>query len=369
MAVLITVSIFYFRNIYLKKELTGKGGMVFFISQLIPFSNFAEKPYLPSYWLSKSIAMASKASVSQALFYFWLLFINAVFFFQVMLHLISYSYYTSLAAVGSQSAMGVKVRTKFWKLLKKILVFLRLREREIVIKDIKTIFRDPIQYSQILIFFGILAIYFTHLQGEYYQSFPTKWKIFIAFLNLAATNLVLASLALRFVYPLISLEGKRMWVLNLAPISRWNLIFTKYLTISSLALIITVGLITISNTMLRIEQEFIKVSMVSSIVSSFTITGIIIGLGSCFANFKEENPARIVAGFGGTLALVFSLVYVGGMVFISAFPFWLHMLGKISGLELKMYVNISCFILIGISAILIFIHLYLGKRHLERAEF
>ncbi len=369
LAVLIIAAIFYFRNIYFKKDLVSKGGMLFFISQLMPFSNFAERPYLPSYWLSKSISMLSQNSINQALFYFWLLLINAVFFFQVMFHLIPYSYYNSLASIDSRSGAGVEVRTKFWKLLKKMLVFLRYREREIVIKDVKVIFRDPVQYSQILIFFGILAVYFTHLHGEYYQSFPMKWKIFIAFLNLAATNLVLASLAIRFVYPLISLEGRKMWVLNLAPISRWNLIFTKYLTISFLALIITVSLIAISNSMLKIDKEFVKISMVSSIISSFTVTGIIMGLGSCFANFKEENPARIIAGFGGTLALIISLIYVGGIVFISAVPFWLHMLGKISNSALEIYVNSACFILAGVSAVLIFIHLYLGKRHLEAAEF
>jgi ABC-2 type transport system permease protein len=38
-----------------------------------------------------------------------------------------------------------------------------------------------------------------------------------------------------------------------------------------------------------------------------------------FPNFKEGNPSKIVSGFGGTLCLVLSFLYILGSVLLLAF--------------------------------------------------
>ena len=45
-------------------------------------------------------------------------------------------------------------------------------------------------------------------------------------------------------------------------------------------------------------------------VMTFTLTGLAVGLGALCPNFKEDNPSKIVSGFGGTLCLVLSFVYI-----------------------------------------------------------
>lgn len=370
LACLFLASIIYLRHKYLQKELASKGEIVFFISQLMPYFNIAEKPYLPSLWLSRGIYSLCYGKISQSGFYFWLLAITAMFLFQLGYVLASYIYYPALSLLFSaRGGKGVKVKKWMWEPIKKIFWVLTPAERELIAKDLKSIVRDPVQYFQLLIFFGILAVYFTNLQGQYYQSFPFKWKMFIAFLNFIATNLVLASLAVRFVLPLISLEGKRMWVLNLAPISRSMLLFSKFLGISAFAVMINVGLITISNLMLGISREFIKVSSLGSIVSSFTLIGVIIGLGAWFPNFRNDNPSRIIAGVGGTFALIISLLYVGFLAIVLGFPFQIYMLGRISIFQLRNYNNISLIVVAVVSLTLIGYFLFEGKKNLERAEF
>ena len=39
---------------------------------------------------------------------------------------------------------------------------------------------------------------------------------------------------------------------------------------------------------------------------SGALCGLAVGLGALFPNFKEDNPSKIVSGFGGTLCLVAS---------------------------------------------------------------
>ena len=45
-------------------------------------------------------------------------------------------------------------------------------------------------------------------------------------------------------------------------------------------------------------------------VMTFTLNGLAIGLGALYPNFKEDNPTKIVSGFGGTFCLVLSFIYI-----------------------------------------------------------
>ena len=55
---------------------------------------------------------------------------------------------------------------------------------------------------------------------------------------------------------------------------------------------------------------------------SYGLTSLALSLGALVPNFRESNPARIVSGFGGTVCLIASFVYiVGGMVLL-LIPSW-----------------------------------------------
>jgi ABC-2 type transport system permease protein len=54
-------------------------------------------------------------------------------------------------------------------------------------------------------------------------------------------------------------------------------------------------------------------------VMTLTLTGLAVGLGALYPNFKEENPSKIVSGFGGTFCLVLSFLYILGSVVMLAF--------------------------------------------------
>jgi ABC-2 type transport system permease protein len=44
-----------------------------------------------------------------------------------------------------------------------------------------------------------------------------------------------------------------------------------------------------------------------------------VGIGVLYPNFKEMNPSKIVSGFGGTLCLVLSFLYIFTCVLILGF--------------------------------------------------
>ncbi len=53
-------------------------------------------------------------------------------------------------------------------------------------------------------------------------------------------------------------------------------------------------------------------------VMAFTLNGLAIGLGALYPNLKEDNPSKIVSGFGGTFCLVASFLYIVASVVLLA---------------------------------------------------
>jgi ABC-2 type transport system permease protein len=51
---------------------------------------------------------------------------------------------------------------------------------------------------------------------------------------------------------------------------------------------------------------------------TFTLTALAMGMGALYPNFREDNPTKIVSGFGGTLCLVLSFLYIVGSVTLLA---------------------------------------------------
>jgi ABC-2 type transport system permease protein len=45
-----------------------------------------------------------------------------------------------------------------------------------------------------------------------------------------------------------------------------------------------------------------------------------VGLGAIYPDFKEDNPSKIVSGFGGTLNLLVSLVFVITVLLVQSIP-------------------------------------------------
>jgi len=45
-------------------------------------------------------------------------------------------------------------------------------------------------------------------------------------------------------------------------------------------------------------------------VMALALNGLATGLGALYPNLKEDNPSKIVSGFGGTFCLVVSFLYI-----------------------------------------------------------
>ena len=132
-------------------------------------------------------------------------------------------------------------------------------------------------------------------------------------MNLCACSLNLATVTTRFVFPQFSLEGQRLWIVGMAPMGLARAVKTKYWLASALSLVVTLTLITLSCCLLQMTWDRVAFFGAVVTVMTFTLNGVAIGLGVLYPNLKEANPNKIVSGFGGTLCLVLSSVYILGV--------------------------------------------------------
>lgn len=94
---------------------------------------------------------------------------------------------------------------------------------------------------------------------------------------------------------------------------------TKYWLASVSSLIVTLSLISMSSYLLQMPWDRIAFFSAVVAVMTFALNGLAVGLGVLYPNFKEINPTKIVSGFGGTLCLVLSFLYILASVLLLGF--------------------------------------------------
>ncbi len=200
--------------------------------------------------------------------------------------------------------------------------------RLLLVKDLRLFRRDIAQWSQFAIFFGLLAIYFANLRSFHYDS---SYALLIGSLNLGVVGLILSTFTTRFVYPMISLEGRRFWILGLLPVHRDQIVWSKFIFSVAGSLPPCCLLILLSDQMLGLPSRAILLHEVASATLCIGLSGIAVGLGARIPDLREASPSKIAAGFGGTLSLVLSSLFIMPVVVVAGLPFHAEAAGRSIG--------------------------------------
>ena len=270
----------------------------------------ADNPFLPSFWLADGIVAGARGAAGEAGFELLLLLSNALLLAWLAgeaAQRLFHPGWSALASAGHAARRGARGRGDALALLMRPV---RGPARWLTVKDVRSFLREPAQWSQSLIFFGMLLLYIAGMRTDARSMPGPMWQSWITLLNSVASLLVLATLTTRFVFPLISLEGRRFWILGQAPLSRRLLVVQKFWLSVAFSAGITLSLTALSGWRLRLPALPFATSMLTVLAASFALSGLAVGLGSLYPNLAEENPARIVSGLGGTLTFILSAVYV-----------------------------------------------------------
>jgi ABC-2 type transport system permease protein len=210
--------------------------------------------------------------------------------------------------------------------------------RALVLKDAKTFFRDTTQWSQLILLGALIVVYVYNFRvlpraGAVFAQFYLEQAL--AFLNLALAAFVVASVAVRFLYPAISLEGKSFWLVRSAPVPLRRLWWSKFWSGVLPLLGLGAVMLTLSNRALGVGALTMAVSVTTLALMTLDIAALGLCLGSAYPQFEYENAAKIPSSFGGVVYMILSVLFIVLNVALEAWPLHTALLARLVGRALS----------------------------------
>ncbi len=325
-------------------------------------------PFLPSEWVEKA-AMSSLAGAPDPLpFYLlWSTAAAAIVIGAILHRQLYMSGFTKAQESAQRWVRGRALRVAGDILLRP----LGALRRELVLKELRVFFRDTTQWSQLILLAVLVAVYvfnvkFLPLSGTGISFFLVNA---IPFLNLGLAGFVLASIAARFIFPAVSMEGRTLWLLKSSPLPMRQLLWSKFWTGTIPLLVLALAIVGVTDALLQVSEFIFVVSIFSITFMTFAVAGLALGLGTVFPQYETENVAQIPTSFGGLVFMMLSAGLVGGVVFLEARPVYLYLASRTFGTESDPMAMVVGFGLAGaLCLVTTFVPLAVAMRRLEATE-
>jgi ABC-2 type transport system permease protein len=233
--------------------------------------------------------------------------------------------------------------------------------RELVLKELRVFFRDTTQWSQLILLVVLVVVYvfnirFLPLRGDGITFFLAN---IVPFLNLVLAGFVLASIAARFIFPSVSLEGRTWWLLKASPLSMRDLLWAKFWVGTVPLLVLALAIVFTTDVLLQVSEFMTAVSVGTITLLTFAIAGLAIGAGTVFPQFETENAAQIPTSFGGLIFMMTAISLIGAVIVLEARPVYTYLLARSFGTPIdptEMIIGFSAATILCLASTLVPIH-------------
>ena len=281
-------------------------------------------PLLPSFWAGETLFASLKGSSD-------LLHLAALWSTAAALTLALRFANDRWYFVGFSKAQEARkarfTRHRWLDLIVKALPLSTVR-RHLLVKDIKVFLRDVSQWSQLLLLLALVMVYlynFRVLDLDRVPYMTGVLKNIYGLLNLGMAGFVLATVAVRFVFPAVSAEGAAFWIIRTAPVTMKDFLWSKFWTGLVPVLGLTLTLTVVANQFLGVDPVVKLVSALAVVFMCFALVGLAAGLGARYPRFAAENPTQIAGSYGGVAFMVLAVLFVMVTIALLAFPTYLYL--------------------------------------------
>jgi ABC-2 type transport system permease protein len=222
--------------------------------------------------------------------------------------------------------------------------------RSLFIKDLKVFLRDVTQWSQLLLLLALVLVYLYNFQVLDLDRIPYMSgvvKNFYAFLNLGLASFVMATIAVRFVFPAVSAEGHAFWIIRTSPISFKRFLWSKFWMGLIPVLIFSEVLTVVANEFLGVAPFLKYLTATAIIFMSIALVGLATGMGARYPRFNADNATQVAGSPGGVAYMIAAVSYILVMTVLLAWPASIYLWHMVRSrpLELSQVVLISaCFL-------------------------
>ena len=287
-------------------------------------------PFLPSEWVQKSVlGWLNNRPDFLPVYLLWST-AAAAFVLGALLHR---SLYAAGFSKAQESAQRWARSSAGSRLFGRMLRPLGILRRELVLKELRLFFRDTTQWSQLILLSVLVVVYvfnikYLPLKGEGITFFLVN---VIPFLNLVLAGFVLASIAARFIFPSVSLEGRTLWLLCSSPMPVADLLWAKYWVGTTPLLLLALGIVGVTNALLQVSAFMFAVSVMTITFMTLALCSMALGFGTLFPQFETENAAQIPTSFGGLIFMIASVGLIAGVIVLEARPVYGYLSARFYG--------------------------------------
>jgi ABC-2 type transport system permease protein len=225
----------------------------------------------------------------------------------------------------SRSQEAPKARFAHFRALDELARVLPLSpvRKQLLVKDVKIFLRDVSQWSQLLLLLALMLVYLYNFRVldlgriPYMSGFV---KNVYAFVNLAMAAFVLSTVAVRFVFPMVSAEGPAFWLVRKSPISMRDFLWSKFWTGFFPILLLTETLTVAANELLDVDPFLKIVAAVAIVFLSFGLVGLATGLGARYPRFTADNPSQVAGSYGGVAFMIVAVLLIIVTIVLLGWP-------------------------------------------------
>jgi len=340
--------------------------------QIAQYIMFLETPtviYLPSWWITAIINSFIAKNYSESIFYFVVLFLVTFFFIYILWLLGKYNFFNLWDRIYCSQTASKKenIATTMQKYIRypskaKNTLF------SLLWKDIKIFLRDTTQWTQLLFLTALIAVYLFNIYKLPLDNLYLK--NLIGYLNIGLCGFVISAVALRLLFPMISLEGKKLWFLRAVPIKTETLIWEKFLFGAVPLVVLSTIISVVSNIFLQTSQSIFILSSVIIMVHTFVIAFFAVCMGTIYPKFDYKNIPAIETSPGGILFMIWSMFYIIFTVALFAGPVYASFIKQLfkKQIEVKNFYIFSSLIFSIISVIIAIFSYKAAKKKLINYE-
>lgn len=318
---------------------------------------------LPNHWVANFLYWTIQGEYSRALPYLSLLLLTMLGLIALAGLIARKMYYQSWLAVVNLQAGRKRENERQG--------FLQLGTGQWIASPFETLFRrdlslflrEPSQWLHLLLMFLLLAVFLVSI-GTMNLRFMHPTMQTNAFLVVFLFNgFLIASIALRFVFPLISLEGETFWSVRVSPVSLrrvyWYKVAVSLVAVLAVAELLAVGSVYLFSR----DWGLVTLAAVVTLFVVATLTSTNIGAGGYFALYKEKNPIRIASSQGASLTFLGSMLYLTFVAIMLVAPVYGYFDASAPS---RSWFGLPLVLIAGISVVLFIAFTHVGLRAIAR---
>ena len=329
--------------------------------------------YLPNQWVADFLYYSARGEMIHALPYAGILLFVTASAFCVCLFVAHRFYYRSwlisLQVKSTVQAPADSSRKHFFDFRSQSIFSSQI---EVLLKkEILTFFRETSQWMHLVVMIILTGLFSVSVSNLNLRLHVFDMHLIVYLVLFTFGGFMVGSLALRFVFPLIGLEGQAFWTIRTSPIKEKKIFLVKFMMGFLIVLILAEYISISSNIPFTKIAEMRPLLLWFGIFSAFwislTTVTLNLGFGGYFANYFEHNPIRAASTQGATLTFLVTIVYLivlAALVFVPISTY-LTTIFRFQYFSIKLIVLPGAFFVV-ISCLLSAFGLIVGLRSMHR---